>query len=159
VHVEALLGLGEPGGHGLFGELLQAELLLPVVQGRGRRAERAGPVDDGGATHATPLQDGDGSVHGAAAGAILVEVGVGLALLLVEVGAGAQRALFDDDHVEAGLGQDLGGDAGSGTRADDGDVALDLSGQVGGAIDGLPAFGQAFAKRIREFAHMARGPG
>jgi hypothetical protein len=49
--------------------------------------------------------------------------GVGFGLELAEVGAALERAFFDDDHVQAGLGQQFRRDAGPGAGPDDGHVA------------------------------------
>jgi hypothetical protein len=69
------------------------------------------------------LQDVDGLVFGLARRAFLVQRRIGFGFFLVEVAAAFERALFNDHHLQAGLGQQLGGDAGAGAAADDGDVA------------------------------------
>jgi hypothetical protein len=137
-----------------------------VQQRVGWRAERAGPVDGGRAADAAPLQDVDGLVGRLARGTFLVERRIGLAFDLVEIAARTQRAFFDDDDVESGLRQQFGRDAGTGTAADDDDIAPQLRRQrrMRPAMD-TPAASQAFADRVGDRCHAgpvvqsAAGPG
>jgi hypothetical protein len=142
--VQPLLGLQEPGRHRATVHFGQRKVIGPVLQRGLGRAERTRPVDGGGAPDAAALEDGDGLVGRLAAVAVLVELGVGVGLELAEVAAGAERPFFDDDDRQLRLGEQLGGDAGTGAAADDGHVAADL-GRRGAvrAAKHLPAPGEA----------------
>ena len=119
--------VAEPGSTGtdaeLVAKIVQTKMLLPVAQRGLGRAKGTGPVDRGGAAHAAPLQNGDALVGGFAAGAFLVERGVGLGLALVEVAAALERPFFDEDDLQARAGQQFGGDPRPGARTHNGYVA------------------------------------
>ena len=107
---------------------LHAVDLGPMRQGLWRRAEAAGPVDQGGATDRAALEDGDRAVLAHAADAFLIEGRVGVGFLHLEVVAGLEWAFLDQQHLEAGLAEDFRGGAATGTAADDGHVGF--QGQV-----------------------------
>lgn len=132
---------------------------LPPVERRRRGAETAGPVDGGRTTNAASLKDVDRLVGCLARGRLLIKLRVGLGLLHLEIAGGAQRAFFDNYYLEASAGQQFGGDAATGTAADDGNIRfkMGVGGQCAG-IDMLPATRQAFAKWVTHHCTLG-GPG
>jgi hypothetical protein len=92
------------------------------------RAEGAGPVHGGGPADAAALQDADGLVSGLAAGAFLVQRGIGLGFDLAEVAAALQRPFFDEYNLQAGGREQFGRDPGACAAADDGHIAVQFSG-------------------------------
>ena len=108
------------------------------------------------------MQNPDGLVFGAAPGTFLVQVFVGFGFKLIEIRTAFERALFDDDDIKAGAGQQLGGDAGTGAGANDGHIAMYLFGQGGVlAAEYFPATAESVPDGVFEFAHgyKSTGPG
>ncbi len=148
-HVQALLHFLEPGRHVLRAVALDPVDLGPVLQGRFRGAEAAGPVDQGGAAHGAALEDGDGAVLAHPADAFLVQLGVGVGLLHLEIAAGLQRAFFHQQHLQAGGAEDFRGGAAAGAGADHDHVGLQLQVVVQArAVVGFPAAGEALGEQI-----------
>ena len=111
------------------------------------------------AADTTTLENVDCLVGRLARGRFLVEVGIGFRFPHAEVVAGTQRTFLDDDDREPGAGQDFGGDAATGTAADDDDVGLEAPvGRQAGGIDMLPAGSETCTERIMHHSTFG-GPG
>ena len=78
----------KPGGKCFDGQLVQSVGALPPLQGAGRCAETAGPVDGRRAADTAPLKDVDGLVGRLAGGGFLIERRIGFTFAHVEVGGG-----------------------------------------------------------------------
>jgi hypothetical protein len=101
-----------------------------------------------------PCRYGDALVFGLASGIFLVQAGVGFGLELLEIGAALEWSFFDDDDVQAGLGQQLRRDAGPGSGPDDRNVTAEAlrQGAMLAAKD-FPSPLQALKNGVGDVAH------
>ena len=147
--LEPFLHLLEPGVEIIAQQVFHSEGVLPVLQGFVGGAEGAGPVDHGGAAHGAALQNGHAGILGGAHGAFLIQVPVGLAFVQGEVVRTHQLAGFDENHLEAALGENFRADAAAGTGADD--YHIRFQGAVSGngtPVDYIPAVLDAGFPRV-----------
>ncbi len=115
--------------------LVEAEAVLPFLAHVVGRPEAPGVVDGGAAAQAEAGEQADALVGGRDAAASEVEPHEPVELRPVEVLLAEVTAGLDHDDIEALLGQDPGGGAAAGARADDDHVAVELG--VLGDLEGL----------------------
>ena len=147
--VETPLSAIEPGREIVGAEPDEAECAHPMLERGDRGAEARRPVDRRAAADAATLQNVDRVVLRLATGRLLVELRIRFGLAHAKVGRAGERSLLDHDDRQAGLGQDLGGGAATGPRADDRDVGLELAilGE-GRGVEHLPSCARGRAERI-----------
>ena len=153
-NIQTLFHFFEPGRHLVLAHALHAELTGPVLQRRFRGAEAGGPVNHRGAAHAAALQDRHGAIFAHTPGAFLIQVAVGFAFVHAEVIAAFQRAFFQHQDLQTGIGENFRRGAATGTGADDDDIGFQHGaiGHTGGSAY-VPAAADTVADRVFNAGH------